>query len=151
MKITTKLILLICTGVALVTTSLTCISSYRMHMLANNNLDRYQASMMANYDQMIKDQVIGVCSVLKVLEELANTAKSDGRLKETTSYMQRAYLVHLSSGRLLQAKTAQEKSGEIFELLNDKINVDKSRAAALLISNQLKAGSSETTKPSKSP
>ena len=69
MKITTKLILLICTGVALVTTSLTCISAYRMHMLANNNLDRYQASMMANYDQMIKDQVFGACSVLKVLEE----------------------------------------------------------------------------------
>lgn len=75
MKISTKLILLICTGLALVSISLTSISAYRMHQLVSHNLESYQLSLMDNYDQMIKAQVHVACSVLTVLEELVQKAE----------------------------------------------------------------------------
>ncbi len=127
-------------------------NSLRMLGIIARNDRKYTASEKILLEALTLDKNIAVSNKIALdLEELANTAKSDGKLKEAIGYLQRAYLVNSSSGRLHQAKTMKEKCAEIFELLNDKVNADKSRDTAISISNQLKGSSPETTRPSKSP
>jgi tetratricopeptide (TPR) repeat protein len=102
------------------------------------------------------DKRIGVSGKIAIdLEDLAATARLAGNHENEVKYLERAYEVHLNSGRTRQAIATQTTLVEVFNLLGDFDKADKARKTAQTLMDTSKIQqpgiSPDTIKPSKSP
>jgi len=88
------------------------------------------------------------------LEELATTARMADNLEKAARYLERAYDVHLSNGRLRKAGENQAVMADLFDRLGEGRKAETARKIAQKIAGEVKdqsRDSSETIKPSRSP
>jgi tetratricopeptide (TPR) repeat protein len=89
------------------------------------------------------------------LGELAETARSAGKLKESAAFLERAYEVNLAGGRLRQALENQEALAGVYLALGEESMAARAREVArdvaLQIASQAPGSPSATINPSSRP
>jgi tetratricopeptide (TPR) repeat protein len=131
-------------------------NSLRILGIVARNEKNYGLGAQFLQEALQNDKRIGKSGKIAAdLEELAETSRSAGNLRDASTYLERAYEVNLAGGRLRQAMGNQGALAGMFTLLGEEDKANRARETARKLESQIATqnpgSSSATINPSNRP
>jgi len=131
-------------------------NSLRVLGIVARNENNHALGAQLMQEALLIDKRIGKSGKIAAdLEELAETSRAAANLRDSATYLERAYEVNLAGGRLRQAIRNQESLAGVYTTLGEEVKATRARETARKLESQAApqapGSSSATINPSSSP